>query len=106
MTQTALLKRLSLDLVNPIATDWEPKAVAKTHKEMQKASGLTASYKDLVAYEIAERINITALTPAIENLCANYIHDSMAGFINFGMNEYSYNGIGLGKFRSIFKGND
>jgi hypothetical protein len=106
MTKTALLKRLSLGMVNPAATDWEPKTVAKLHQNFIKASGLQSSYQERVAYEIAEHVNTTALTPAIEKFCANYIHDSMAGFINFGMNEYSKNGLGIAKFRTVFKGND
>lgn len=106
MTQTALLKRLSLGMVNPAATDWEPKTVAKLHKDFKKASGLVANDQERVTYEIAEHINTSALTPAIEKFCGNYIHDSMAGFINFGMDEYSKNGLGLAKFRTVFKGND
>jgi len=35
-----------------------------------------------------------------------YVHDSMAGFISMGMNEYASNGIGIAKFRTVFKGND
>ena len=35
-----------------------------------------------------------------------YIHDSMAGFIDMNMDEYKRNGIGLCKFRTVFKGND
>jgi hypothetical protein len=30
----------------------------------------------------------------------------MAGFIDMGMNEYQLNGIGLTKFRTVFKGSD
>ena len=75
---------------------------------MQKASGFNfkSTYAENLTYDIADRINLHALTPAIENLCANYIHDSMAGFINFGVNEFALNGLGIAKFRAVFKGND
>ena len=108
MTQNALMKRLSLGMVNPTDTNWQPKEVATLHKNMQKASGFNfkATYAENLTYDIADRINLNALTPAIENLCANYIHDSMAGFINFGVNEFALNGLGIAKFRAVFKGND
>lgn len=34
-----------------------------------------------------------------------HVHDSMAGFIGFGMPEFEVNGYGLGKFRRIYFGN-
>jgi hypothetical protein len=106
MTQTALLRRLSLGMVNPSATDWEPHQVAEVHQNLNKATGLAASQQDKLVYEIASRMNQCRLTPAIETFCSQYVHDSMAGFINFGMDEYSSNGLGLAKYRTVFKGND
>jgi hypothetical protein len=105
-TQAALIDRLKMNMVKPEVTNWDPKTVAKDHQAMKKKMNLTPSYPDKVAYEIAERINVAALTPAIEKFCGEYIHDSMAGFINFGVNEYSTNSLGLAKFRTVFKGND
>jgi hypothetical protein len=105
-TQAVLIDRLKMNMVKPEVTNWDPKTVAKDHQAMKKKMNLTPSYPDKVAYEIAERINVAALTPAIEKFCGEYIHDSMAGFINFGVNEYSTNSLGLAKFRTVFKGND
>lgn len=35
----------------------------------------------------------------------DYVHDSMAGFANDGVNEFIWNGVGMAKFRRIFFGN-
>lgn len=105
-TQTAFLKRLSLNLANPSDPSFDPKTVVKLHKDMNKASGLQPTTKDKMVYDIVEHMDVGGLTPNIEAMCGKYIHDSMAGFINFGMNEYLLNGLGLGKFRTVFKGND
>jgi len=35
-----------------------------------------------------------------------FVHDSMAGFIGFGMPEFQANGYGIAKFRRIYFGND
>jgi hypothetical protein len=63
---------------------------------------------------MADAINTEKLNPTIEEFLGNYVHDSMAGFIEMGekipggfwTNEYEINGLGILKFRKIFKGND
>jgi hypothetical protein len=55
------------------------------------------------ALEVANSINLEKVTPEVETFFDNYIHDSMAGFIGFGMDEFKYNGIGIVKFRTIYK---
>lgn len=60
-------------------------------------------------YTVADAIRPQGLTPAIEEFLGTYVHDSMAGFIEMGgdwTNEYKINGLGILKFRKIFKGND
>ena len=60
-------------------------------------------------YTMADTINPQSLSPAIEEFLGNHVHDSMAGFIEMGgnwTNEYAINGLGILKFRKIFKGND
>jgi hypothetical protein len=57
-------------------------------------------------YEVAKSINVARVSPEIEHFFDGYIHDSMAGFIDMGMDEYMLNGIGIMKFRSVYKGND
>jgi hypothetical protein len=58
------------------------------------------------AFEVAQCIRVEAVTLEIETFFDRYIHDSEAGFIDMGMNEYEYNGIGIVKFRTVYKGND
>jgi hypothetical protein len=81
------------------------------HRKFIRAAGLEASESKQVLhlYTMAEAINPKNLTPVIEEFLGNYIHDSMAGFIEMGgnvTNEYKINGLGILKFRKIFKGND
>lgn len=58
---------------------------------------------------MVDAINTKKLNPQIEEFFGSYVHDSMAGFIEMGgvwTNEYKLNGLGILKFRKIFKGND
>ncbi|SFD96389.1 hypothetical protein SAMN05216204_15016 [Massilia yuzhufengensis] len=58
---------------------------------------------------MSEAIRPDKLNPIIENFLGNYVHDSMAGFIEMGgwaTNEFNMNGLGILKFRKIFLGND
>lgn len=57
------------------------------------------------AFEVAQSIRVESVTPEIQTFFDRYIHDSEAGFIAMGMNEYAYNGIGIVKFRTVYKGN-
>lgn len=86
------------------------KAVA-IHRSFVKAAGLESSesYRLKNFYKVAPFIQPQTLTPVIEDFFANYVHDSMAGFIEMSekfTNEYKVNGIGIVKFRKIFMGND
>ncbi|GGC07527.1 hypothetical protein GCM10011572_31500 [Pseudoduganella buxea] len=56
--------------------------------------------------EVLKSLNTDELTGEIEEFFANYIHDSMAGFIEMSpkyTNEYRWNGQGILRFRKIFK---
>ena len=57
------------------------------------------------AFEVAQHINVEAVTPEVETFFDRYIHDSVAGFMAMGMDEYAFNGIGITKFRTVYKGN-
>jgi len=85
---------------------FDPVKSAELHEKMLKAAGLPMSLADKHAIEVAKRIDAKAVTTEMEVFFDKYIHDSMAGFIDMGMNEYKLNGIGLTKFRTVFKGND
>jgi hypothetical protein len=81
------------------------------HRKSMKAAGREALESKQVQhlYTMADAIHPKNLTPEIEEFLGNYVHDSMAGFIEMGgnwTNEYKINGLGILKFRQIFKGND
>ena len=107
-TQKCLIERLSRlgSHGNAMASDFDPPKMAELHEKMTRAAGLQLGLKEKHAIQVAKRIDTHAIKPGIENFFDHYIHDSMAGFIGFGMPEYKYNGIGIVKFRSVFKGND
>lgn len=85
-------------------------AIAKHRKSPQAVRLEGPEAKQLLhLYTMADAINPQSLSPAIEEFLGNYVHDSMAGFIEMGgdfTNEYKINGLGILKFRKIFKGND
>lgn len=91
----AAWKALPLGYINFVVTkNVEPAFVALGHNPMQHA------------YAVAQSIDLDKLTPGIETFLDRYIHDSEAGFIGMGLDEYDRNGIGFVKFRTIFKGAD
>lgn len=85
---------------------FDPAKSAELHEKMLKAAGLPTSLHDQHAIAVAKRIDTRAVTPEMETFFDKYIHDSMAGFIETGINEYALNGLGMTKFRTVFKGND
>ena len=89
-----------------MAPDFDPSQMAELHEKMMRAAGLSLGLKEKHAIQVAKRINIGAVSPGIEQFFDHYVHDSMAGFIGFGMREYTFNSIGIVKFRSVYKGND
>ena len=40
---------------------------------------------------------------SVEALFESYLHDSMAGFMSQ-LDEFNVNGLGIGKLRTVFKG--
>lgn len=86
-----------------MAPDFDPPKVVALFEKNWRKNGVLLDKNQV---EVARRIDIHTLTPDIENFFDRYIHDSMAGFIGMGMDEYKFNGIGFVKFRTVFKGND
>lgn len=85
-------------------------AVAQ-HQKIPKATRLKSldSQQTEHLLTMAGAINTEKLNPTIEKFFGDYVHDSMAGFIEMGgwaTNEYNMNGLGIFKFRKIFHGND
>lgn len=106
-TQSGLIQRLrSLGHGDPMSQGFDPFQAASLYQGMHKASGLTLSGKDRQLLEVARRMEVKRVTPAVEAFFDGYVHDSMAGFMQMGVNEYNLNGMGLSKFRTVFKGND
>lgn len=85
-------------------------AVAQ-HQKIPRAARLKALDSNQTEHllTMADAIDPKKLNRTIEEFLGDYVHDSMAGFIEMGgtaTNEYAINGLGILKFRKIFKGND
>lgn len=119
ITQESFITRLSslvpyLDPNKPkmarekqaLSPDFDPVKSAELHEKMLKAAGLPPSLPEKHALNVAKHIDVQKVTSEMEVFFDRYIHDSMAGFIDMSMNEYKLNGIGITKFRTVFKGND
>lgn len=105
------LSVLSAYPIAPSDDSYNLKEAIDLQKKFAKASGVeqmeTTKIKRI--YAMAESIAPEKLTPPLEAFFGNYVHDSMAGFIEMGgtfTNEYVLNRIGIFKFRKIFNGND
>ena len=118
-TQNCFIKRLSsltpaFDPGKPrsardqiaLSPDFDPVKSAELHERMLKAAGLPLSAADKHAIRVAKQLDARSVTPEMEAFFDRYIHDSMAGFIDMGMDEYQMNSIGILKFRTVFKGDD
>lgn len=106
-TQAAFMERLaSMRGGNPLDAKFDPGVAAVHHRRVVTATGAAPGVADRHLLEVAERINVLDVSPAIERFCERYIHDSMAGFIGMGLDEYAANNIGIVKFRTVFRGND
>lgn len=108
LTQKCLIERLSRlgSGGNAMAADFNPPKMAELHEKMMRAAGLQLGLKEKHAIQVAKRIDVHTVKPGIEKFFDQYVHDSMAGFMAMDMDEYDKNGIGIVKFRSVFKGND
>jgi hypothetical protein len=118
-TQNCFIKRLSsltpaFAPVKPrsardqiaLSPDFDPVKSAELLERMLKAAGLPFSAMDKHPIRVAKQLDARSVTPEMEAFFDRYIHDSMAGFIDMGMDEYQMNSIGILKFRTVFKGND
>lgn len=107
-TQESLNKALSslASRIPAMSPDYQPHRMADLHERMLKAAGLPLSHKEAQIMAVARSIDENKVTDAVEALFDMFVHDSMAGFIDMGVNEYKFNNMGLAKFRTVFKGND
>jgi hypothetical protein len=74
------------------------------------AQGSQAEVRDIVVerdgQRLLEAIQSKAVPIEVAILFDELVHDSMAGFIGFGMPEFETNGYGIAKFRRIFFGDN
>jgi hypothetical protein len=105
-TQETFLRCISMGQGNPLDDAFDPARAVRSNADMLKAAGLTESLMERRAREVAMCIDVRAVTPAVTTFADRYVHDSVAGFLGMGMNEYFFNGMGLAKFRTVFMGND
>lgn len=89
-----------------MASNFDPVQEAEKYEKWLRKLGIQPLVPDRHLINVAKAIKTEAVTPEIEKFFDSYVHDSMAGFIDMGMNEYKLNGIGIAKFRTTFKGND
>jgi hypothetical protein len=83
---------------------------AAIQQKMSAAAGLAEQDQrsNGQLYDIIASLDERKLCPEIEDFFGNYIHDSVAGFIDMGgkaTNEFLLNGQGIMRYRKIFKGN-
>jgi hypothetical protein len=112
-TQEQLMHALrSLGQGDPMHPDFSPRQALMQRKnieqQMTRATGINMEQNATLwkNFEVvAESIDVKRLTSEIEHLFDHYIHDSAAGFIGKGMDEFRKNGFGFVKFRTVFKGN-
>lgn len=113
-TQATLIERLrQLGQGDPMDPGFDPAKAARAHREslkqMEKATGIQGLGDEPLRMqrlcEVAQAIDVSKVTPEVEAFLESNVHDSMAGFMKQ-LDEYKRNGIGLVKFRTVFKGND
>lgn len=74
------------------------------------AEGTQAEVRDMAierdGVRLLEAIQPVPVPSEVASLFEKLVHDSMAGFIGFGMPEFETNGFGIAKFRRIFFGDN
>jgi hypothetical protein len=105
------MRRLTAYPIRPSEEAFNLTEAIALQKKFEKAAGFEQKSESSLGqlYTMADSIKLHILTPVIEEFLGTYVHDSMAGFIEMGgksTNEFLINGLGILKFRKIFKGND
>ena len=88
---------------DPVSPTYSPKVAARLYRDMHRAAGLRMSDADQELLQVVEMIEPESLQPDVEVFFERYVHDSVAGFMEF-LDEFSLNGLGIGKVRTVFKG--
>lgn len=88
---------------NPMDPGYDPKQAVRLFKDMHRAAGLGISKHHQELLDIIELLEPEIVTPAVEKFFEAYVHDSVAGFMSQ-LDEFNRNGLGIGKLRTVFKG--
>ena len=99
-------KLRAMGMGNPMDAAFDPRAAAQRFRAQHKAARLELDVEERKLLDLVDLWNMPDITPAMEQFFSTYVHDSLAGFYADGVDEGKYNGLGLGKFRAIFRGND
>lgn len=127
-TQSSIINGLrKLNAGDPMANDFDPIKAASQYSplpSLPKAKSFSmpppasrlakvkrekidcGKFPEFHPAKVASTMDLKRLTLPIEEFLGKYVHDSVAGFIGMGMNEYYLNDIGLFKFRHTFKGDE
>jgi hypothetical protein len=105
-TQADLLKRLSLGMEDPGDPQFDPTRAVQLSRSMHRAAGLKPSASEESVYALVDALAAIPECPEADLLFSKYVHDSMAGFVLDGVDEYEFNRLGIGKYRTIFHGDD
>ncbi|RQO68256.1 DUF2235 domain-containing protein [Aquitalea sp. FJL05] len=109
-TQQGIISGLAkLHAGDPMSPDFDPAHAAA--KVKNRPSSYSRALDPAVSPEtdpahIASSLDLRRLTPAVEHFLESYIHDSVAGFIETAFYEGTFNGCGLFKFRTVYKGDE
>lgn len=99
---------------NPLTNErYNPQRAARIYQAVAQHNGYTLTQRETKWLNVAAAMDTRALTPGIEHLFNHHVHDSLAGFIDMQMHEFTGlsdrffgNRLGLAKYRTVFKGND
>jgi len=111
MTSRSMMERMGslYGHTFPRNPNYDPKFALMNHEAAIKSAGMEASYQQNIPYQqlrkVMAAIDVNKLSEPIERFFDEYVHDSVAGFYNAGMNEYGLNEMAIMRFRSIFDKN-
>lgn len=111
MTSRSMMERMGslYGHTFPQNPNYDPKFALMNHEAAIKSAGMEASYQQNIPYQqlrkVMVAIDASKLSEPIERFFDEYVHDSVAGFYNAGMNEYGLNEMAIMRFRSIFDKN-
>ncbi|MCB5206624.1 T6SS phospholipase effector Tle1-like catalytic domain-containing protein [Methylovorus mays] len=104
--QNRFLQAMAFGVTPPDKTGISPVAAAQLFERKHIELGLQMTAEGKQRMEVARYIQPERVTPEIDFLFDWFVHDSMAGALGDGLDEFKYNIMGAARFRRVFKGND